>query len=594
MKVTLPTDLGADICVIGSGAGASPIAYSLANAGAKVLVLEKGPWLTEKEFFKDELAISIHDAYNPKLSDEQHVIEEEYETSEGESFWQGEKTSDSGWSWWNGTVVGGSSNFMSGYFHRLKPIDFRLKTEFGAIAGANVADWPISYEELEPYYAMVERVVGVSGKVVSHPHQEPRSSDFPYPPVAESPISSWIDKAASDIGYHAIPVPRAILSRPDMGRRSCEYSGYCSSYGCSSGAKGSGRAALLNHAVATGNCTIKPNSKVFNIATNEQGDITGVHYYDSQGREKIATAKIYVVACQAVETSRLLLASKSERFPDGLANNNGQVGKNLLFSGGGTGQGDFNYSDLTPEKSAELKTVGPFINRALQGWYQINDKEFAQSISAKQDDTKQDGISKAGVAKGGTIDFLFHQNPIARARGTQWGVDENDDSKLLWGEELKQSLKTEFTNYKTLRFEVFNDWLPNDNCFVSLDDEVTDQWGDPVANVRVGYHERDLEVGSFLAEKAEKLLSALGAKNISSSVSGSPATNLMAGGCRFGNDPKTSVLNKNCQAHEVDNLYVTDGSFMPTGGSVPYTFTIYANAFRVADHIKEHWKILTT
>ena len=566
-----------DICIVGSGAGASPVAYTLAKAGANVLVLEKGPWLTEKEFFKDELAISIHDAYNPKLSDEQHVIEEEYQDENGKSFWQSEATSDSGWSWWNGNVVGGSSNFMSGYFHRLKPIDFRLKTEFGTIAGANVADWPISYEELEPYYAQVEREIGVSGRIVEHPHQEPRSTDFPFPPVAEVPMSSWIDKAAKSIGYHAIPVPRAILSQPAMGRKSCEYSGYCSSYGCSSGAKGSGRAALLNHAVATGNCTIKPNAKVYKIATDDEGKISGVHYYDSMGREQKVQAKIYVVACQAVETSRLLLASKGKKFPNGLANNHGQVGKNLLFSGGGTGSGDFLFSELTEQQVNELKQVGPFINRALQDWYKIDDKGFT-------------GANKQGKAKGGTIDFLFHQNPIARARGTQWGSDEQGNDKLLWGEALKQSMKQEFTTYKTLRFEVFNDWLPTDDCFVSLDDEVTDQWGDPVAKVRIGYHQHDLEVGTYLASKAEKLLVALGAKNIHSSVSGYPATNLMAGGCRFGDDPKTSVLDRNCQAHEVENLFVTDGSFMPTGGSVPYTFTIYANAFRVAEQIKQRWQ----
>lgn len=565
-----------DICIVGSGAGASPVAYTMAKAGAKVLVLEKGPWLTEKEFFKDELAISVHDAYNPKLSEEQHVIEEEYEDEEGNNFWQGEATSDSGWTWWNGTVVGGSSNFMSGYFHRLKPIDFRLKTEFGAIDGANIADWPISYDELEPFYAMVEREVGVSGRVVEHPHQEPRSTDFPYPPIAEAPMSSWIDKAAEKIGYHAVPVPRAVLSQPAMGRRSCEYSGYCSSYGCSSGAKGSGRAALLNHAVATGNCTIKPNAKVYKIATDSKGEISGVHYYDAQGRKQSVSAKTYVVACQAVETSRLLLASTGEKFPNGLANNSGQVGKNLLFSGGGTGSGDFIYDQLSEQQVNELKVVGPFVNRALQDWYKIDDKTFT-------------GANTKGQAKGGTIDFLFHQNPIARARGTQWGVDNEGEDKLLWGEELKQSIKQEFTSYKTLRFEVFNDWLPTDDCFVALDDEVTDKWGDPVAKVRIGYHDHDLEVGEYLSLKAEKLLVALGAKNISSSVSGYPATNLMAGGCRFGDDPKTSVLNKNCQAHEVDNLYVTDGSFMPTGGSVPYTFTIYANAFRVAEHIKQEW-----
>jgi len=562
-----------DICIVGSGAGASPVAYTLANAGAKVLVLEKGPWLTEKEFYKDELAISLRDSYNPDLADEQHVIEELYERDNGSTYWHGEPTSESGWSFWNGSVVGGSSNFMSGYFHRLKPVDFRLKSEFGAIKGANIVDWPISYDELEPYYAIVEKVVGVSGKVVPHPHQEPRSTDFPYPPLAEHAVSGWIDQAAKEIGFHSIPVPRAVLSQPAMGRNSCEYSGYCSSYGCSSGAKGSGRAALLNHAMATGNLTIVDNAKVYYLGSNAKGEVNAVHYYDKQGNKQQVSAKLYVVACQAIETSRLLLASKSEQFPQGLANNNGQVGKNLVFSAGGTGRGDFIMKNLPKQQQASLKQVGPFINRALQDWYEIDDVTF-------------EGANKKGKAKGGTIDFLFYQNPIARAQGTQW----DDNGELLWGEELKQSMLHEFTSYKTLRFEVFNDWLPTDDCFVALDDEVTDKWGDPVAKVRIGSHDHDLVVGEYLAEKGAKLLEQMGAVNISTSVSSAPPTNLMAGGCRFGDDPNTTVLNKYCQAHEVSNLYVTDGSFMPTGGSVPYTFTIYANAFRVAEHIKARWQ----
>ncbi|MGJ8693248.1 MAG: GMC family oxidoreductase [Thalassotalea sp.] len=562
-----------DICIVGSGAGASPVAYTLAKAGAKVVVLEKGPWLTEKEFYKDELAISLRDAYNPNLADEQHVIEDEYVRDDGSSYWQGEPTSESGWSFWSGTVVGGSSNFMSGYFHRLKPMDFRLASEFGAIAGANIADWPISYDELEPYYAKVDAEIGVSGATVVHPYVSPRSTEFSFPPLAEHPIANWIDQAAEQIGFHSFPVPRAILSTPAMGRNSCEYSGYCSSYGCSSGAKGSGRAALLNHAVASGNCIIKPESKVYKIETDAKGEISGVLYYDKNGDKQKITAKYYIVACQAIESARLLLASTGDKFPDGLANNNGQVGKNLIFSAGGTGRGDFFFQDLTEEKVNQLRTVGPFINRGLQDWYQISDKNFA-------------GSNEQGKAKGGTIDFLFHQNPIARAMGSQW--DENNN--LVWGEALKANLKTEFTGYKTLRFEVFNDWLPNDNCFVALDETVTDKWGDPVAKVRIGYHEHDLQVGEYLAAKGEALLTAMGAKNVSSSVSGAPPTNLMAGGCRFGDDPKTSVLNKYCQAHEVDNLFVTDGAFMPTGGSVPYTYTIYANAFRVAEHIKQRWQ----
>jgi len=567
-----------DICIIGSGAGASPVAYTLANAGAKVLVLEKGPWLTEKEFYKDELAISLRDAYNPNLNDEQHVIEDQYENDNGDLFWQGEATSESGSTFWNGTVVGGSSNFMSGYFHRLKPFDFRLKSEFGAIDGANVVDWPISYNDLEPFYAMVDKHVGVSGKHVDHPFAEPHSTDFDYPPLAEHPVAVWIDKTAEKLGVHSIPIPRAVLSQPAMGRRSCEYSGYCSNYGCSSGAKGSGRAALLNNAVAGGNCTIKPESKVYKIDTDNDGQISGVLFYDRQNRKHKVTAKYYVVACQAIETSRLLLASKGNKFPKGLANNNEQVGKNLLFSAGGTGQGDFIFENMSKQQVNELTRVGPFLNRSLQDWYQINDKTFSH-------DTKN-SMTKNIRAKGGTLDFLFYQNPVSRAFGSQ----RDSDGGLVWGEQLKLNLKKEFTTYKTLRFEVFNDWLPTDDCFVTLDNKVTDKWGDPVAKVRVGFHPHDLKVGEYIAAKGEEFLIAMGATNVSSGVSGSPPPNLQAGGCRFGNDPKTSVLNKYCQAHEVDNLFVTDGSFMPTGGSVPYTYTIYANAFRVAEHIKQRWQ----
>jgi choline dehydrogenase-like flavoprotein len=557
-----------DVVIVGSGAGASPVAYTMAKAGAKVLVLEKGPWLTETEFFKDELTISLRDAYNPNLADEQHVIEELVEYTDGSQEWQAQAGSESGWSFWNGTVVGGSSNFMSGYFHRLKPNDFKLKSTYGEIPGANIEDWPISYEELEPFYTLVDQLVGVSGRLIGHPNEEPHSKPLPYPPTAELPVSALIDKAAAELGYHSFPVPRAILSEPAMGRNSCEYSGYCSSYGCHSGAKGSGRAALLNHAVATGNCTIRPHAKVYRIATDEQGEITGVHYYDKQGRRHQVQGRYYVVACQAIETSRLLLASKGKKFPNGLANNSGQVGKNLIFSGGGTGQGDFMLDSLSPQQAKALQQVGPFINRSLQDWYEINDPAFG------------------GKAKGGTIDFLFYQNPIARAHRTKW--DEN--GQLLWGEALKAALFKEFTTIKTLRFEVFNDWLPTDDCFVTLDEQITDKWGDPVAKVRIGAHPHDLKVGAYITAKAEKLLHQLGAKNVTSGVSSSPPSNLQAGGCRFGNNPKTSVLNKYCQAHEVENLFITDGSFMPTGGSVPYTYTIYANAFRVAEHIKQRWQ----
>jgi choline dehydrogenase-like flavoprotein len=552
-----------DVCVIGSGAGGGPVALTLAEAGYSVLVLEKGPWLTGQDFYKDELACCRRSVYTPRLEDEQHVIEDLYD---GE--WVGEATSESGWDFWNGNCVGGSSNFMSGFFYRLKPEDFRLLSEFGPIKGANVADWPISYQDLEPWYALVEKEVGISGRVVDHPFAEPRSTaDFPLPPTLEHPVVARIDSAARKLGLHPLPTARAILPAAKGERGGCSYSGYCGSYGCSTGAKGGARAALLNRAVASGRCEIRPHAKVHKLISDTKGKVVAAHYFDADSRTRVVDAKIFVVACQAIETSRLLLSSSGPKHAQGLGNSSGQVGKNLLFSAGGSGTGDLEYASLSDNDAAALRTRGPFVNRGLQDWYYIDDKAFG------------------GRAKGGTVDFLLrHPNPIGKALSEKWG----EDDRLVWGRPLQQQLKSLFTDSQYLRYEIFCDWLPTDDCFVSLDSGVRDKWNTPVAKVRIGYHQHDLKVGHYINERTLKVMQAMGARNIRSGVSGSPPQNLVAGGCRFGDDPATSVLNADCRVHDVGNLYVTDGSFMPTGGSVPYTWTIYANAFRVADRIRSN------
>jgi choline dehydrogenase-like flavoprotein len=551
-----------DVCVIGSGAGGGPVALTLAEAGYSVVVLEKGPWFREKHFYKDELACCRRSIYTPRLWEEQHVIEDRNRDGP----WVAQPTYETGRDFWNGNCVGGATNFMSGFFHRLKPDDFRLLSAFGPIAGANITDWPISYDDLEPYYTKVETEVGVSGRVVKHPHAEPRSTDdFPYPPTREHPIAGWFDQACTELGVHPVPVPRAILPYGAMGRHGCSYSGYCGSYGCSTGAKGSSRAALLDRAVATGHCQVWPHARVFKLTSDNSGRVTAVEYFDREGARKRLDARIYVVACQAIETARLLLTSTGPKHPRGLANDNAQVGKNLIFSAGGSGSGDFYFDKLPSSKAFDLAIRGPFVNRALQDWYVYDDPEQDRRL------------------KGGTIDFLFkHPNAIARANAQK----RDGNGQLLWGRPLKQKLKSFFTEARYLQFEVFCDWNPVDDCFVSLDPEVRDKWGIPVARVRVGYHRHDLKVGRYLADRAEQVLRQMGADNVRSGISASPPPNLVAGGCRFGSDPETSVLDANCRAHTVENLYVTDGSFMPTGGSVPYTWTIYANAFRVADHIR--------
>ncbi len=545
-----------DVCIIGSGAGGSPIAYELANAGFSVVVLEKGENFAESDFNKDEIAVTRRDMFTPPLSEQKHIINE-YEADGSFTRYDG---AESGWNFWNGSLVGGSSNLMSGYFHRLKPNDFQLKSVYGEIEGANVVDWPINYKDLEPYYDKVEKVVGVSGKIVQHKYLESRSSkDFPYPELQTNNVTQWFDAACRELKYTPIPTPRVILSQNALGRNACYYSNFCGSYGCASGAKGSGRAALLQKCKAK----IITDAFVYKLES-ENKKVTRAYYYTKRGIRHSVQAKIFVVAAQAIESSRLLLNSKNRHFPDGLANSSGEVGKNLIFSAGGSGSGRFVFEKLTQKQQKELMEVGVFFNRFLQDWYDFE-------VNSK-------------MQKGGTIDFLFeHQNIISRVMREVY--DENGN--LLWGDALAKKIKKRITRSRVLTFEVFNDWLPTDKCFVSVDETVRDKYGVLVGVINLYGHPHDLEVGEFLAQKAVKVLQKLGCEEIDYSISSAPPPNLVAGGCRFGNDAKTSVLDRNCKAHDLENLYVSDASFMPTGGSVPYTWTIYANSFRVADVIKK-------
>ena len=546
-----------DVCVVGSGAGGGPIAYELANAGYRVAVLEKGGWYDERDFKKDEKTARRR-TFRSKIEDEPQILE----TPDSGGGWSDEKTAR----FWGGNIVGGASNFMSGYFHRLKPEDFRLLSEFGPIEGANIADWPIEYDDLEPYYTKVEHLIGVSGRVVPHPNLEPRSTaDFPYPPTSEHPIAGWFDSTTNDLGLHPLPMPRAVLTQPLKGRDACEYSGYCGGHGCRTGAKGSSRVALLDYAVTAGNCAVFTHARAYRINTDHRGDGESVDYYDSEGNTLRIRARVIVIACYSIESIRLLLSSTSGKHPQGIGNGYQQLGKNLHCCAGGTGHGIFDLTRLTGRQSIELRERGPFFNRALQDWYFIEDE-----------------VLSGGRIKGGTIDFVFDSpTPTADANRLKWDSEHN----LLWGCAYKRRLKAHFTESRDFKFEVFCDWLPTDDCHVSLDGSVTDKWGLPVARVKVGYHPHDMKVSRYLVDKGVGVMQRMGAHKVYGNAFTAPTSNLIAGGLRFGEDPRTSALDGDCRVHGTDNVFVTDGSFMPTGGSVTPTWTIYANSFRVADRI---------
>ncbi len=543
-----------DVCVVGSGAGAGATAWRLTQAGYSVAMIEKGPWYTREDFPKDEIVATRRHMFVPPRAEDPHVWDKEIDGEE--KAW----ITETGW---NANCVGGASNVMSGFFLRLKPIDFRQRSELGPVEGGNVADWPIGYEDLAPYYDLVERVIGVSGEATQHPWADVRTQPFPYPPTDEHAFAARVDTACEGLGLHAFPLPRAILPYDEGDRRQCNYSGYCGGYGCTTGAKGSSRSALLPAARATGRLDLRFGCRVTRVLSDATGRATGVEYVDADGRAHRVEARIVVVACSAIESARLLLLSVGPKHPRGIANGNGLVGRNLLFSTFGTGWGDFPYRKDGRERTW-LRDDEPWVNRAVQDHYVIED-------------------GTTGRRKGGTISFLrMHPNPITAAFGEATFGD-----RLLWGAPLKRRLERHFRDHAHLRFEVFGDYTPVPGGEVVLDPFTKDHWGLPAARVRVRRHDQDLASAEFLTETGREVLRAMGAEDVRSPTIGSESSNLIGGTCRFGADPATSVLDADCRAHEVENLFVTDGSFMPSGGSVPFTFTIYANALRVADRIVE-------
>jgi choline dehydrogenase-like flavoprotein len=400
--------------------------------------------------------------------------------------------------------------------------------------------------------------VGVSGHAGDNPFDEPRRVAYPLPPLLAHPLGGHLAAAARRQGWHPFTTPRAVLSDAYDGRPPCNYCGFCSSYGCENGAKSSVLATFLPRALKTGRCTLRAQAMVREITVDERGRARGAVYQDRRGGLHEVRARVVVVACSAVESARLLLLSRSSRFPHGLANSSGLVGRNLSFS-------------LLASVEADFRRQGA--GRAVPGfddplpWLGVTVQDFYRLPAA------------AGGHKGGTLRFDFvHPNPIYNAEHVAKAVDPP-----LFGQALKDRLRGHFREGRTLECEIFAEFLPTDGTFVELDPEVRDRYGLPAARIAVTHHPHDVTVARFLAERAAELFRAAGADEVRIAAALGTDFVLQHGTCRFGVDPARSVLDPSCRAHDVPNLYVVDGSFMPTSGGVPTTLTIQANALRVAD-----------
>jgi len=528
-----------DFVVVGSGAAGGIVAKELSTAGFTVLVLEQGPRLELAEYDHDELALFITGARTNGGSGQPQL----FRPTPADPY-------QPGMALLYGRTVGGSNAHFTANFWRLRPIDFIEASVHGTVPGTGLTDWPITYDDLEPYYTKAEWELGVSG--APGPFDPPRSRPYPMPPLPIKSSGVLFERGARALGLNPQPTPMAINSRPYNGRSACQHCGWCLGFFCEYGAKSTSMVAMLPVAERTGNCEVRPNSYVARVETNAAGRTTGVTYFDAARNEQFQPARAVVLCANGAETPRLLLNSATSRFPQGLANSSGLVGKYLMFNG------NWGVGGLFDQPLNEYKSVQT--TRMIHDFYETDPAR--------------------GFYGGGGIDARFQQYPI------NFGLSGLPPGSPTWGAEYKRML-AEYYNHMMF-LAVHTTTLPVESNGIELDPDLKDAWGLPCMRVTFRDHEDDMATGRFLNDRAMEILEAAGAtRRWAPEVQPQTSAVHLLGTCRMGNDPRASVVNTDHRAHDVPNLFMCDGSSLVTSTRGQPTETISALAFRAGERIAD-------
>lgn len=528
-----------DFLIIGSGGAGGVMAKELATAGFSVVVLEQGPWLKEKDFTHDEVG---HITADPLVNDSRkQPVTFRASADEPAKVMRAIE--------YGRQVGGGTVHFTANYW-RFHESDFQERSLFGTIPGTGFDDWPIRYADLEPWYTKAEQELGISGQGGVNPFEAPRSRPYPLPPMPVKSSGVLFERGARKLGLHPFPAPVAVLSRPYRGRAACTHCGFCEGFGCEMAAKSSTLAATWPAALKTGHCELRPDCYVRKIELDSRGRVTGAIYFNAARRQVFQRARVVVLCANGVESPRLLLQSKSARFPHGLANSSGLVGTHLMWDNGGYACGLFEHP-LNEFKSIQ-------VTRVLHDYYRADPKR--------------------GFYGGGGIDARFDFYPISFA------LDGLPGGSPRWGLSYKQMLREYFT--RTLSLLSHSTSLPRQQNSVSLDPDVKDDWGLPVARITFSHHPDDMTTIRWLQKRQAEILAAAGASRIWEVPAESFWANRhLMGTCRMGSDPRRSVVNSYGRAHDVPNLFIVDGSNFVTSARQQPTATIQALAYRAADHL---------
>ena len=507
-----------DVVVIGSGAGGGTLSARLAQLGAEVLVLEGGPKVdTRTDFNTHSLPFEFPARHIPTMKP-------------GKPGFDGERSRG----------IGGKTLLWNAVALRFSQRDFKGRQHDGA-----GEDWPIDYADMKPYYDRVEREVGVCG---NYDHLEDLPDGVFLPPVPMKCSDIAIKNGAAKLGIPVIHVRKATLSRATSARPACHFCGNCMS-GCDVVAKYNSADVQMIPALKTGKLTLRQNSIVYDLAVSDEARVKEVRYFDRETRaEGVAKGRVAVVACACAQSVALLLMSKSSRFPNGLGNSSGELGKNFI-----------------PHINAGFEL---FLNDFI-GKPSVNDEGFLDHayIPSFMHNRKRDYPRSFG------IQFNYQNH---RAAG--WARNVKG-----MGKAYKEEVKAKYPAYLT--FSPYQEMLPNSDSYIDLDYANLDEYGLPRARRQWKLSDTDWKLHDDMKKQCAAILAASNAQI--HSMSTEPTTNHEIGGCRMGNDPKTSVLNAFCRSHDVPNLYVVDASVFPSSSEKNPTLTIMALASRTADHIAD-------
>lgn len=518
-----------DVCIIGAGVAGALVAYKLGRAGVKVIILEAGPRHRVDKRYSYMQRYLARD--NPWRSDNP---ERDIYTNGGSVEYPLNR--------YRVKAVGGTTLHWAGYTPRFHESDFEMKSRFGI-----AEDWPITYHELEPYYCEAEAELGVAGED-DNPFGPPRSKPYPLPAFPVGYDENILRQACKPLGiqFHTIPQARTSLSY--QGRPACMTFSTCKV--CPIRAQYSAE-VHIELAEATGNVTVIPHANVVRLEVDKLRRVKMAIYATPDKVEHRCTARVFVLAAHAVESARLLLLSKSAEFPDGLANYSGMVGKYFMEHTDHSLMGRVD-SPLFPYR---------------KGFGTVYSEQF-------YDKPKRDheaAFLVAGMAAGPKPPEVV--NELVMSSGN-WGADLE--------RELMKELREEFGKYFSIGFYVVEP-LPVQTNRVELDDEVKDYFGNPCPKIFYSFTEYEKATFRRADEIISSIFDALGARIVDQYELGFGGH--QSGTCRMGNDPKRSVVDRNLQAHDVNNMYIVGSSVFVTIGAVSPTLTISALALRLGDYL---------